>query len=119
MDIDLEPGIVYRGVEAELRQMICVLIENAVKYCDSGGNITLQLRKGRRPILSVTNTYCAVSMLELDSLFDRFYRADKARTAGSGFGIGLSIAKAVAENHNADIYAENINDAAIRFVVKL
>lgn len=119
LDIDTEPGIVYWGVEAELRQMICVLMENAVKYCDSDGSITLQLRKDRRPVLSVTNTYCAVSMLELDSLFDRFYRADKARTAGSGFGIGLSIAKAVAENHDAQIYAENVDDHSIRFTVKL
>ncbi len=119
LDIDIETDILYWGIKAEIQQMLRVLMENAVKYCDSAGSITVQLKTERCPVLSVTNTYSAVSMLELDSLFDRFYRADKARTTGSGFGIGLSIAKVVAENHNAEIRAENIENADIRFTVKL
>lgn len=47
----------------------------------------------------------AVGRMELDRLFDRFYRADKARTYGSGFGIGLSIAKAIVEKHHGNIKA--------------
>mgnify|MGYP005816810171 CR=1 FL=1 len=57
--------------------------------------------------------------MELGRLFDRFYRADKARTYGSGFGIGLSIAKAIVEKHRGEITVSSLDGNAIRFRVKL
>lgn len=57
--------------------------------------------------------------IQLDRLFDRFYREDTARTAGSGFGIGLFIAQSIAERHKGSIRAYKAEDGVIGFEVKL
>ena len=90
-----------------------------MKYCDPNGTINVTLCGGKHPVLNIENSYKSVSNLELNHLFDRFYRADKARTYGSGFGIGLSIAKAIVEKHHDSITAQNIDNKTIRFQVKL
>ncbi len=109
----------YNGDEASIRQVVSILMDNALKYCDAGGEIAVSLTCDRRPVLVVENSYEAVKNLELDRLFDRFYRADKARTYGTGFGIGLSMAKAIVEKHKGSIIAYNIGDSRIGFKVKL
>jgi len=68
-----------------------------VKYCDTGGRIQVSVYERRHPVIVVENTYCDVNNIELPKLFDRFYRADKARTFDGGFGVGLSIARAIAK----------------------
>jgi signal transduction histidine kinase len=94
------------GDEAQIRQLIAILLDNAVKYCDENGIITVSLKKKKRPVIIIKNTYKNVEQLRLDKLFDRFYRADQARTAGTGFGIGLSIAQSIAEHHHGTIKVE-------------
>ena len=95
---EIPDDIPYHGNEAAIRQLISILMDNAVVYCDPGGVIAVTLRGGKHPAVLVDNTYTAVDSIELERLFDRFYRADKARTYGGGFGIGLSIAKAMWKN---------------------
>lgn len=73
----------------------------------------------RHPVLTVDNSCQAVDSLPLSRLFDRFYRADSARTYGSGFGVGLSIAKGIAERHGGSISAAKLKGGRIRFRVKL
>ncbi len=114
----IHPSSVYLGDEAAIRQVVSILMDNALKYCDDGGEIRVTLAGDHHPILTVENSYAAVDGVELDRLFDRFYRADKARTYGSGFGIGLSMAKAIVEKHRGSIVAYNIANAAIGFRVK-
>ncbi len=109
----------YNGDEGSIRQLISILMDNAVKYCDASGTIELVLTGGNRPVLSVENSYAAVGNIELDRLFDRFYRADKARTYGTGFGIGLSMARSIAEKHHATVMAYNVENKKIGFKVKL
>ena len=70
-------------------------------------------------MLTVENTYAAVGEVELDRLFDRFYRADKARKFTGGYGIGLSVAKAIAENHRGDITSYKKDTDHIGFKVVL
>ena len=111
--------IIYNGNEPAIRRLLSILMDNAVKYCDPHGVISIALTGGKHPVLTIDNTYAAVGSTELDRLFDRFYRADKARTYGSGFGIGLSIAKAITEKHHGEIKALNIENHTMRIRVKL
>lgn len=119
LTLDVPQGVCCTGEEASIRQLLSILLDNAVKYCDRGGTIRVGLSGGRHPVLTVDNSYAAVDSVELGRLFDRFYRADKARTYGSGFGIGLSIAKAIVEKHRGEITVSSLDGNAIRFRVKL
>ncbi len=109
----------YVGDEGSVRQVLSILLDNALKYCDKGGAVSVKLTGGKHPILEVENDCEGVSELELSKLFDRFYRADKARTYGQGFGIGLSMAKALVEKSGGKISAHNVNNRKIKFKVKL
>ena len=115
----IDKEISYLGDEALLHRLVGILMDNAIKYCDQGGEITVNLHRGRRIILTVENTYAAVGELELNRLFDRFYRADKARTFTGGYGIGLSMAKAIVEKHKGEITAYKKDSTHIGFKVVL
>ncbi len=119
LKLHIPEGIEYTGNEGAIRQLVSILMDNAVKYCDNRGTISVSLQNGRHPILFVDNSYQHVDTIALDRLFDRFYRADKARTYGSGFGIGLSVAKAIVQKHRGEIRAQNIGNHTIRFQVSL
>ena len=115
----VDKEISYLGDEALLHRLVGILMDNAIKYCDQGGEITVNLHRGRRIILTVENTYAAVGELELNRLFDRFYRADKARTFTGGYGVGLSMAKAIVEKHKGEVTAYKKNATHIGFKVLL
>lgn len=118
------PNEICYGNEAYIRQLLSILMDNAVKYCDAHGIIRIQLssyidfRQRKHPILVIENSYAAVDSLELEHLFDRFYRSNRARTSGEGFGIGLSIAQSVAQNHHAKLTVHALNHNSIRFRIK-
>ena len=101
----ISPSVYYYGDESLIRRLTAILLDNAIKYCDAGGNIQLTLICRRHPVLTVENTYQDVDKLELNRLFDRFYRADKARTFSGSFGIGLSIAQSIVKSHKGNIAA--------------
>ena len=115
----VDKEITYLGDEALLSRLVGILMDNAIKYCDQGGEITVNFHRGRRIILTVENTYAAVGELELNRLFDRFYRADKARKFSGGYGVGLSMAKAIVENHKGEITAYKKDSTHIGFKVML
>ena len=116
---DAEPGVFINGDEAALRQLTAILVDNAVKYADAGGEIRVGLRGGRHPVLTVENDCRNVSELPLDRLFDRFYRFDPARTGDGSHGLGLSIARSIAEAHRAALRAEKAGEGRIRMRVRL
>ena len=116
-NIDKETA--YFGDEALLHRLVGILMDNAIKYCDQGGEISVTLRRGRRIVLTVENTYAPVGELELNRLFDRFYRADKARKFTGGYGVGLSMAKAIVEKHKGEITAYKMDATHIGFKVVL
>ncbi len=117
MEAQIDPQIEYMGDEAAIRRVVSILLDNAVKYCDDGGEISLRLEKKKHPVLYVANTYADVGQAEFDKLFDRFYRADKARTFTGGFGVGLSIAKATVTKHKGEISAYKKDPGHIGFKV--
>ncbi len=116
---DVEPALRYKADKELLSALISVLLDNAVKYCDNGGEIRITLRRARHLSLIVENTYSGVDEIELDRLFDRFYRADKARRFTGGYGVGLSMAKAIAEKHKGEITAYKKDSTHIGFKVVL
>ncbi len=115
----VDKGITYLGDETLLHRLVGILMDNAIKYCDQGGEISVTLHRGRRVVLAVENTYSAVGELELNRLFDRFYRADKARRFTGGYGVGLSMAKSIVEKHKGDIIAYKKDSTNIGFKVIL
>lgn len=114
-------GMTMRGDRDSIAQLVSILLDNAAKYCTPDGEIRLRAYKQHRDnVIEVYNT-CTLSDPEhIERLFDRFYRPDKSRTSATGGnGIGLSIAKAIAEAHKGTITALTNNGKDISFVVKL
>lgn len=103
----IQPMLSMRGDEKSIRQLIAILLDNAIKYSDDGGKIEFSLKKQKNTIyLSVFNTADSISRESLVHLFDRFYRADKSRNSKTGgYGLGLSIASAIVHAHKGKITA--------------
>lgn len=116
---NIDEKIKYAGDEMLLHRLIGILLDNAIKYCDLGGDIIVSLRRGRRLILTIENTYSAIGEIELHRLFDRFYRADKSRKFTGGYGIGLSMAKAIVEKHKGEMSVYKKDNTHIGFKVIL
>ena len=117
LSAEIEPSLTLTGDETLIRRLLSILLDNALKYCDAGGEITVSLKRKHHIVLTVENTYKDIDNLELDRLFDRFYRADKARTFTGGYGVGLSIAKSIAEKHHGEITAYKKDGTHIGFKV--
>lgn len=119
LNIDINYNIYIKGDESTIRQLISILIDNAVKYCDENGEIYVSLRSEKQILFEVSNTYEEVKNVELDRLFDRFYRVDKARTRNGSYGLGLSIAEAIVEKYKGKIKVTEIDNNLIQFEVRL
>lgn len=109
---DIQKGLNLNGNRDSIIQLMTVLLDNAVKYTESGGTIRAKLSGNEKNItLSMANTCEPIDRPE--KLFDRFYRGDSARTQkNGGYGIGLSVAQAIVELHKGTITAENITDTS-------
>ena len=118
--LDIAPELTYRGDEYAIRQLVSILLDNAVKYARAGSAITLTLEKTRRGItLRCRNGSDPLPEDTLAKLFDRFYRADPSRSAATGgFGIGLSIARGIAEAHKGSICARMVGEE-VEFAAEL
>ena len=117
----VEPGIKLRGNEQRLRRLAGTLIDNACKYVDDGGAVDVALsRAGKQAKLEVRNTGAPISPEDLPHVFDRFYRADKARTGGAGgHGLGLAIARVIAEEHGGALTASSTQAEGTVFAATL
>jgi signal transduction histidine kinase len=116
----IESGIHITGDKNAINQLTSLLIDNAMKYSSENGSISVILSKGKSIVLEVSNTCDEIPQGNLDMLFDRFYRADSSRSRESGgYGIGLSVARAIATSHGGKIEALRNGDKLIRFVVTL
>lgn len=99
------PELWVQGDEAQLRRLVMILLDNGVKYAGERGTVTVTLAgTGDRIALRVHNTGEPISPQHLPHIFERFYRADAARNREQGsYGLGLSIAKAIADAHGAKL----------------
>ena len=116
----IQPMLTVRGDEKALRQLVSVLLDNALKHAAGEGEISLVLeRQGRYLSLSVQNP-AQLSRGDLPHLFDRFYRSNASRgMAPGGFGIGLSVAKAVVAAHKGKVTATMPDDTSLQITVLL
>ncbi len=113
------PGIRVYCDEKSVSELINIFIDNAVKYSPPETQIDIRLKKKNKSVVfEVENTVIPGENVDTKRLFDRFYRADKSRSREAGsHGLGLSIAKAVAEKHRADISARTQNGKIIFTVI--
>lgn len=108
LGIHVQPMLSIKGNARTIEQLVSLLLDNALKYTPTGGEITLSLaREGRAVVLTVQNTTAkTMEKTDLANLFDRFYRADASRNSQSGgHGIGLSLAQAIVHSHGGRIRA--------------
>ena len=108
----LEPGVAVCGNAPLLRKLAGTLLDNACKYADEGGQVNVEL--------AVRNTGFAIAPEDLPHVFDRFYRGDKARTRDEGgYGLGLAIARAIAEEHGGTLSAASDEASGTTFTLAL
>lgn len=117
----IQPMLSMNGDEKAMRQLITILLDNAMKYSNDHGTIEVTLKKQKNMIyLSVFNTVESISRESLTHLFDRFYRADKSRNSQTGgYGLGLSIAAAIVNAHKGKIIASTQDEKSLLIAVTL
>lgn len=117
----IEEGLKLYGDREAIQRMISILLDNGIKYSEEGGEVGLDIYRRRRKIyIEVFNTCSLPDGSDLNRLFDRFYRLDESRAAHTGgTGIGLSMARAIAEAHGGRIGVESEAGKNICFQVVL
>ncbi len=116
----IQPLLSIKGDEKAVSQLVSILLDNAFKYSPPDGMIRLTLRRqGREIQLIVWNTTAStVSREDLSMLFDRFYRMDASRNFETGgYGIGLSVAKAIVTAHHGRIQAKTEDGNSLQMIV--
>ena len=119
---DLEPDTHIEGDSTMIKQLIHILLDNACKYAAENGTIRVSLKKERQGCtFSVNNPGQPIPAEDLPHIFERFYRADKARTyqdGTSGYGLGLAIAQSIAQDHNGTISCTSTEKDGTTFTVR-
>ncbi|SNT27600.1 His Kinase A (phospho-acceptor) domain-containing protein [Anaerovirgula multivorans] len=121
LDYSIEPNLITHGNSEQLQQVVMILLDNAVKYTDNKGIVTISLKKHYSTLLlSVTNTSEGIPQEDIDKIFHRFYRIDQSRSRKSGgYGLGLAIAKTIVKQHGGRIYTKSVLNESTTFTVEL
>lgn len=110
------------GDSASIAELIVILLDNAIKYSHTGSSVTVATTTHAKQIqLSVSDTGHGIKAIELPHIFDRFYRADPARSKErvAGYGLGLSIARQIAMLHHGSIEVDSTPGHGSTFTVRL
>ncbi len=123
LNYDVDDDIMYSGDEDRIKQLINILIDNAIKHSDEGAEIMVTLKRDTKDKikLTVTNTKGEEIPAGMeDRLFERFFRVDKSRNHMNGsHGLGLNIAQSIVKNHNGSISVSSTVEHVVTFTVVL
>ncbi|MGN6379012.1 MAG: sensor histidine kinase [Gaiellales bacterium] len=121
LSVGTERGVHVQGDREQLRQLIVILVDNALRYTPAGGTVEVDVvRSANQAMVSVRDTGIGIEQAALRRVFDRFYRADEARNRDSGgAGLGLSIARQLVEEHGGRITVESAPGEGSTFTVTL
>ncbi|WP_052737646.1 cell wall metabolism sensor histidine kinase WalK [Bacillus sp. SA1-12] len=121
LELNSPEMVMINGNKERLTQLLYILLDNAIKYSQDAGSVTLSIwKEANMMLISVRDTGIGMDPKELPHIFERFYRVDKARTRQQGgHGLGLSIAKWIVELHNGRISVESKLGEGSTFLVKI
>ncbi len=121
VEVDLQPGEIIADMMA-LRETLLVLLDNAIKYTPSGGQVKITARRdGRSWQILVKDTGQGIAQKDLPHVFERFWRGDKSRqkSVAGGYGLGLSLAKEIIDLHQGQITVTSQIDKGTVFTITL
>ncbi len=117
---DLEEDVKIKADYDKIRRLVVILVDNAVKYTENGKvSVRLFTDKNKRKMFTVEDTGIGIAKKDLERIFDRFYRADKARHREGGTGLGLSIAKWIADVHKYSLSVESEINEGSKFTLRM
>ena len=121
LSANIEPDVDFIGDPTRLRQLVAILVDNAIKYTPAGGDVTLVMNSLAGGIqIMVTDTGEGIENEHLDKIFERFYRVDKARSRESGgTGLGLAIAEWIVKGHRGTIRVNSTPEKGTTFLINL
>lgn len=119
LELDIQEGITYHGNPDQIKQLVGIFMDNALKYSEEHGQIRVTLQQTQnKKTLKIYNTGKGIPEAEKEKIFQRFYRSDASRArATGGYGLGLSIAKSIADAHKIRIQVESEYEHWICFVL--
>lgn len=120
LETEIQKNVDLKANKEEIKKLCSILLDNALKYTNSGGRIDVILYEDKNKVyLKVKNTGDGIKKEDLEKIFERFYRVDTSRARETGgYGLGLSIAKSIVEIHNGKIYAESNIGKDTTFIVE-
>ena len=120
LEINIDDGIDFNGEKEDIKHVISILLDNAIKHTMENNKIIVNVSKEKNSIkIEVKNQGEAIPEEERDKIFERFYRIDKARSRSEKrYGLGLSIAKQIVEKYKGTIYTTS-KDGFTSFIIKL
>lgn len=121
LEEDIVNDIFINGEKNQIKKLISILMDNAIKYTNDNGKILVSLKAERNKAkLIIKNTGEGIKKEHLEKIFERFYRVDDSRDRGTGgYGLGLSIAKAIVDDNKGKIHAESIINNETLLIVEL
>lgn len=119
--IDIEENIYIKGDENRIKQVVIILIDNAIKNANKNGEIKVSLKlHSNKKVISVFNSGDGIKEEDKSKIFERFYRSDSSRARDTGgYGLGLSIAKSIIYGHGGKIQVESEVGKGAKFIVSL
>ena len=114
--------VIFQGDEQKIKQLILILVDNAIKYTPQGGKVIVRQESSdeRHAIFSVQDSGIGIAKEDQEKIFDRFYRVDKVRSREmGGNGLGLAIAMEILKLHKGKIFVDSEPDVGTKFTVEL